>query len=63
MTLARRLGTTVAIVISLLFTLSQAVYASTAVGTSDQAAHSYYVDAGAGDIQAFCYTDSVVTKS
>jgi hypothetical protein len=46
----KRLGITLAVVISLFLIFSQAAYASIDVGTSGQAAYSYYIDAGTGSI-------------
>jgi len=46
----KHLGIILAVVISLYLIFSQAVYASTVVGTSGQAAYSYYIDAGTGSI-------------
>jgi hypothetical protein len=39
-----------AAIISLFLVFSQTVYASIDVGTSSQAAYSYYIDAGTGSI-------------
>jgi hypothetical protein len=47
---AKHLGITVAVVILLFLLFSQTVYASIDVGTSDQAAYPYYIDAGTGSI-------------
>jgi hypothetical protein len=46
----KHLGITLAVVISLFLIFSQTVYASIDVGTSNQAAYSYYIDAGTGSI-------------
>lgn len=46
----KHLGITLAVVISLFLIFSQTVYASINVGTSGQAAYSYYIDAGTGSI-------------
>jgi len=46
----KHLGITLAILISLFLISSQTVYASIDVGTSDQAAYAYYIDAGTGSI-------------
>lgn len=43
-------GVTLAVVISLFVIFSQTVYASIDVGTSEQAAYAYYIDAGTGSI-------------
>jgi hypothetical protein len=47
---ARYLGIIVAAIISLFFIFSQRAYACIDVGTLDQAAHPYYIDAGTGSI-------------
>jgi hypothetical protein len=46
----KRLGVTLAFVVSLFLIFSQTVYASIDVSTSRQAAYSYYIDAGTGSI-------------
>ena len=46
----KHLGITLAVVISLFLIFSQTVYASIDAGTSGQAAHAYYIDAGTGSI-------------
>jgi len=46
----KHLGVTLAVVISLFLIFSQTVYASIDVGTSDQLAYAYYIDAGTGSI-------------
>jgi len=46
----KRLGITLAAVISLFLIFSQTVYASIDAGTFDQAAYAYYIDPGTGSI-------------
>jgi hypothetical protein len=46
----KHLGITFAVVFSLFLIFSQTVYASIDVGTSEQAACAYYIDAGTGSI-------------
>jgi hypothetical protein len=46
----KHLGIILAIVISLFLIFSQTAYASVDAGTSGQAAHAYYIDAGTGSI-------------
>ena len=46
----KHLGITLAVIISLFLIFSQTVYASTDVGTFDQAAYAYYIDPGTGSI-------------
>jgi uncharacterized membrane protein len=46
----KQLGITLVVVISLFLIFSQTVYASIDAGTSGQAAHAYYIDAGTGSI-------------
>jgi hypothetical protein len=46
----KRLGIALAVIILLLLIFSQMAYASTDVGTFDQAAYAYYIDPGTGSI-------------
>jgi len=56
----KRLGITLAVIISLFLIFSQTVYASTDVGTFDQAAYAYYIDPGTGSIIIQVLIGSVV---
>jgi hypothetical protein len=46
----KHLVITLAVVTSLFLIFAQTVYASIDIGTSDQAAYAYYIDAGTGSI-------------
>jgi len=50
MNLVKRLGITLAFVVSLFLIFSQTVYASIDAGTSSEAAYAYYIDAGTGSL-------------